>query len=90
MTNVSEQNVLPAALTYDDVRAVSPALEHYTKGVLLDGLRKRRELSARDRSVVTVAALIAQTSRATPTIIQEETAATMRKINRPSQIAATL
>src|SRR5580700_7565609 len=50
----------PAMLTYEDVRAVSPALEHYTKGPLLDGLWKRPELSRRDRSVVTVAALIAR------------------------------
>jgi 4-carboxymuconolactone decarboxylase len=42
------------------VRAVSPALEHYTKGALLDGLWKRSELSPRDRSVVTVSALIAR------------------------------
>jgi 4-carboxymuconolactone decarboxylase len=41
------------------MRAVSPALEHYTKGALLDGLWKRPELSPRDRSVVTVSALIA-------------------------------
>lgn len=50
----------PEALTYDDVRAVSPALEYYTKATLLDGLWKRPELSPRDRSVVTVAALIAR------------------------------
>ena len=36
------------------------SLEHYTKGPLLDGLWKRSELSPRDRSVVTVAALIAR------------------------------
>lgn len=47
-------------LTYEDVRAVSPALEHYTKGPLLDGVWKRPGLSSRDRSVVTVAALIAR------------------------------
>lgn len=47
-------------LTDDDVRSVSPALEHYTKGPLLNGLWKRPELSPRDRSVVTVAALIAR------------------------------
>jgi 4-carboxymuconolactone decarboxylase len=45
-------------LSYEDVRAVSPALERYTRGPLLDGLWKRPELSARDRSIVTVAALI--------------------------------
>jgi 4-carboxymuconolactone decarboxylase len=55
-----EQNLCAAALTYDGVRAVSPALEHYTKGALHDGLWKRPELSPRDRSIVTVAALIAR------------------------------
>lgn len=47
-------------LTYDDVRSVSPALKHHTKAVLLDGVWMRPQLSARDRSVVTVAALIAR------------------------------
>src|SRR5258708_16130223 len=60
MTDTKKSNALPSVLTYDDVRAVSPALEHYTKGPLLDGLWKRPDLSPRDRSVVTVAALIAR------------------------------
>lgn len=51
-------------LTEDDVRAVSPALEHYSKGALLDGLWKRPELSPRDRSIVTVATLIARAQTA--------------------------
>lgn len=49
-----------AVLSYDEVRSVSPALEEYTKGPLLNGLWKRPELSPRDRSLVTVAALIAR------------------------------
>jgi 4-carboxymuconolactone decarboxylase len=60
MIDTKKSNTLASALSYDDVRAVSPALEHYTKGPLLDGLWKRPELSPRDRSVVTVAALIAR------------------------------
>lgn len=60
MTNTKKPSALPSILSYDDVRAVSPALEHYTKGPLLDGLWKRPELSPRDRSVITVAALIAR------------------------------
>jgi 4-carboxymuconolactone decarboxylase len=48
------------ALTYDEVRYVSPALEGYTKGALLTDLLGRPELSPRDRSLVTVAALIAR------------------------------
>src|SRR5438128_11386180 len=60
MTDTKKPNPAPSVLTYDDLRAVSPALEHYTKGPLLDGLWKRPELSPRDRSVVSVAALIAR------------------------------
>jgi len=53
-------NTRPSPSSYDDVGAVSPALEHYTKGPLLNGLWKRPEISPRDRSIVTVAALIAR------------------------------
>jgi 4-carboxymuconolactone decarboxylase len=60
VTDTKKSNALPSVLSYRDVRAVSPALEHYTKGPLLDGLWKRPELSPRDRSVVTVATLIAR------------------------------
>ncbi len=60
MTNSKKTNQLPSTLTYEDLRTVSPALEHFTKGPLLDGVWKRRGLSSRDRSVVTVAALIAR------------------------------
>lgn len=47
-------------LTLDDVRSVSPALETYTQGALLGDLWKRPDLSPRDRSIVTLAALIAR------------------------------
>jgi 4-carboxymuconolactone decarboxylase len=60
MTTTTKSYAPPSVLTYDDVRAVSPELEHYTKGALLDGLWQRPELSPRDRSIVTVAALIAR------------------------------
>jgi len=60
MTDTKTFQPLPSVLTYEDVRAVSPALEQYTKGPLLDGLWKRPELSPRDRSIVTVSALIAR------------------------------
>ncbi len=49
-----------AALTLEDVRAVSPALEKYTQSAIDDDLWQRPELSPRDRSIVTVAALIAR------------------------------
>jgi 4-carboxymuconolactone decarboxylase len=45
--------------TADDVLMVAPALDRYTQGPLSD-LWKRPELSARDRSIVTLAALVAR------------------------------
>jgi 4-carboxymuconolactone decarboxylase len=60
-TNMTDRKHLPkGALTYDEVRSVSPALEHYTEKALLTDLWSRPELSRRDRSLVTVAALIAR------------------------------
>jgi 4-carboxymuconolactone decarboxylase len=47
-------------LTLDDVRMAAPALEKYTQGALLGGVWKRGGLSPRDRSVITLAALIAR------------------------------
>lgn len=41
-------------------RMVAPALEHYTESLLLAEVWKRPGLSARDRSIVTVAVLIAR------------------------------
>jgi 4-carboxymuconolactone decarboxylase len=43
-----------------DVGVVAPALERYTQGTLLGDLWKRPVLSPRDRSIITVAALIAR------------------------------
>jgi 4-carboxymuconolactone decarboxylase len=47
------------ASTLDDVRKVAPALEKYAQGPLAD-LWKRPGLAPRDRSIVTLAALIAR------------------------------
>lgn len=47
-------------LTQDDVRAVSPALDRYAQDRLAGDLWKRPGLSTRDRSIVTVAVLIAR------------------------------
>lgn len=47
-------------LTPDDVRTVAPALEKYTQGAVLGDLWKRPGLAPRDRSIVTLAALIAR------------------------------
>src|SRR5467141_2344317 len=47
-------------LTYEDVRKVAPALEAYTQTRLLGDVWKRPGLAPRDRSIVTLAALIAR------------------------------
>lgn len=47
-------------LSNDDVRAVSPALANYTRDTIVADLWKRPGLSLRDRSVVSLAALIAR------------------------------
>jgi 4-carboxymuconolactone decarboxylase len=60
MSDNKKHGALPSILTANDVDAVSPALARYTEGPLLNGAWKRHELSPRDRSVVTVAALIAR------------------------------
>jgi 4-carboxymuconolactone decarboxylase len=48
------------ALTRDEARAVAPALEKYTQKAVLENLWRRPDLSLRDRSLVTLAALIAR------------------------------
>jgi 4-carboxymuconolactone decarboxylase len=48
----------------EDVRAVAPALEKYAENTVLGDLWKRPDLSTRDRSVVTLAALIARNQTA--------------------------
>ncbi|MDE3061546.1 MAG: carboxymuconolactone decarboxylase family protein [Acidobacteriota bacterium] len=60
MSDLHRTNAAAESLTYVDVRSVSPALEYYTEESLLGGLWKRPELSPRDRSLVTVAAIIAR------------------------------
>ncbi len=47
-------------LTNEDVRTVAPALEAYTQSRLLGDVWKRPDLAPRDRSIVTLAALIAR------------------------------
>jgi 4-carboxymuconolactone decarboxylase len=59
MTATRKSDAASPVLTSEDVRMVAPALERYTEGALGD-LWKRPGLSARDRSLVTVAVLIAR------------------------------
>ena len=48
----------------DEVRMVAPALERYEQGTLFGNLWHRPDLSPRDRSLVTLAALLARNQAA--------------------------
>src|SRR5258708_18232394 len=57
---MQQSNTAETTSMLDDIRAVSPALERFTKDRLFGDLWKRPDLSPRDRSIVTLAALIAR------------------------------
>src|SRR3979411_2847749 len=57
-TNIMSKS--SSMLTRDDVRMVAPALDKYTQDLLFGDVWKRPGLSLRDRSIITVAALIAR------------------------------
>ncbi|MDN0085231.1 carboxymuconolactone decarboxylase family protein [Crenobacter sp. SG2305] len=57
---MSTSNPPHSAITLDDVRAVSPALARYTQEAIADTLWQRPYLPARERSMVTLAGLIAR------------------------------
>ena len=58
--NMQKSAAIPAVPSPEDVRAVSPALEQYMQNRLQGDLWKRPDLSPRDRSIVTIAVLIAR------------------------------
>lgn len=57
---MDNSNDLPIDGPLDIVRKVSPALERYTTEVLLGDVWRRPQLSARDRSILTLSVLIAR------------------------------
>lgn len=57
---MSNLNPPRSAITLEDVRSVSPALAQLTQDAIVDNLWQRSYLSARERSMVTLAALIAR------------------------------
>ena len=59
------QNEIPTSMSpNDDLASVSPALERYRRETLHANVWKRPQLSPRDRSIVTIAALIARNQTA--------------------------
>ena len=57
-TSALAQSAQPSGLTAENLAAVSPALEHYAEHTIAGDLWQRPDLSRRDRSIITVAALI--------------------------------
>lgn len=53
-----------SSISLDEIRSVAPALTRYENEDVVEGLWKRPQLSPRDRSVVTVAILIARSQTA--------------------------
>lgn len=61
---MSLSNLSHSALTPQDIQAVSPALASYTQKSISNDLWRRPGLTPRDRSMVTVSALIARMQKA--------------------------
>lgn len=58
--SMAPSNAPRSALTFEEVRTVSPALERYTLDAVVGNLWKRPDLSPRDRSIVTLSVLVAR------------------------------
>ncbi|CAM3834929.1 carboxymuconolactone decarboxylase family protein [Rouxiella silvae] len=61
--NASNNQPVPSSPSLAELGEASPALAHYTQKYVDDDLWKRTQLSPRDRSIVTLAALIARNDR---------------------------
>ena len=64
MAATPQKGIHTSMLSHDDVASVSPALERYRREALEASLWQRPQLSPRDRSIVTIAALIARNQTA--------------------------
>ena len=64
MAATPQKGIHTSMLSHDDLASVSPALERYRREALEASLWKRPQLSPRDRSIVTIAALIARNQTA--------------------------
>ena len=64
MSASTKPNTLSPGPTPDDIRSVSPALERYMEVTLQGDLWKRPDLTPRDRSLVTLAALVTRNQTA--------------------------
>ncbi|MGA8120677.1 carboxymuconolactone decarboxylase family protein [Rouxiella badensis] len=61
---MSNQKFISTTPTFDDIQAVAPALKDFTKDDLLGKVWGKKELSPRDRSIITLAAVITRNLQA--------------------------
>lgn len=72
------------SLSREDVQAVSPALQHYAESTIAQGLWQRPGLSPRDRSVVTMAAVI---TRNQPVLLDEQLRLALDNGVKPAELS---
>lgn len=84
---IAETGTQRGPLSDTDIEAVSPALERYASTKLAGDLWKRKDLSPRDRSLVTVAAVIAQNQTV---LLPEQLDLALKNGVKPAELSETI
>ncbi|EML2681070.1 carboxymuconolactone decarboxylase family protein [Klebsiella michiganensis] len=84
---IAETGTQRGPLSDTDIEAVSPALERYASTRLAGDLWKRKDLSPRDRSLVTVAAVIAQNQTV---LLPEQLDLALKNGVKPAELSETI
>ncbi|HHX3401509.1 carboxymuconolactone decarboxylase family protein [Klebsiella aerogenes] len=84
---IAETGAQRGPLSGTDIEAVSPALERYASTRLAGDLWKRKDLSPRDRSLVTVAAVIARNQTL---LLPEQLELALKNGVKPDELSETI
>lgn len=84
---IAETGARRGPLSDTDTEAVSPALERYASTRLAGDLWKRNDLSPRDRSLVTVAAVIARNQTV---LLPEQLELALKNGVKPAELSETI
>ncbi|MBK0018384.1 carboxymuconolactone decarboxylase family protein [Kosakonia sp. S58] len=84
---IAETGTQRGPLSDTDIEAVSPALERYASTRLAGDLWKRNDLSPRDRSLVTVAAVIARNQTV---LLPEQLELALKNGVKPAELSETI
>jgi len=84
---IAETGAQRGPLSDTDIEAVSPALERYASTRLAGDLWKRKDLSPRDRSLVTVAAVIARNQTV---LLPEQLELALKNGVKPAELSETI